>query len=226
MLTNSLLAGALGAAYLTILVLQLNPQIPLVSGTTWRWFATLALLYGLHLAVTFYLLIVVREFFALRVLSPGWASVRDAGLDGCRVGRGGIDLDVAERPRVPYRPDRRCDEANDRRRARHDRVGGVLLAIAIAHYSFGRRGSRVGASLFVLAAFASLALPLAARGDAVERPTGISKRLAVQVSGAASGGGAAGHDDPARRRLARLRAAARRRRTAARIRASFLKRAR
>ena len=43
MLTNSLLAGALGAAYLTVLVLQLNPQIPLVSATTWRWFATLGL---------------------------------------------------------------------------------------------------------------------------------------------------------------------------------------
>jgi len=27
MLTNSLLAGALGAAYLTILILQLNPQV-------------------------------------------------------------------------------------------------------------------------------------------------------------------------------------------------------
>ena len=36
MLTNSLLAGALGAAYLTVLVLQLNPQIPILSSTTWR----------------------------------------------------------------------------------------------------------------------------------------------------------------------------------------------
>jgi predicted AlkP superfamily phosphohydrolase/phosphomutase len=39
--------------------------------------------------------------------------------------------------------------------------------IAIAHYSFGRRGSRVGASLFAMAVIASLALPLAARGPAV-----------------------------------------------------------
>ena len=31
LLTNSMLAGALGAAYLTILVLQLNPQVPLVG---------------------------------------------------------------------------------------------------------------------------------------------------------------------------------------------------
>src|SRR5512141_2247069 len=74
MLTNSLMAGALGAAYLTVLVLQLNPHIPVLSATTWRWFATLSLLYGVHLAVTFYVVIVVREFFMLRVLSPGWAS--------------------------------------------------------------------------------------------------------------------------------------------------------
>src|SRR4029079_5821324 len=76
MLTNSLLAGALGAAYLTVLVLQLNPQIPIESNTAGRWFLTLCLLYGVHLAVTFYVVMVAREFFAQRVLSPGWASVR------------------------------------------------------------------------------------------------------------------------------------------------------
>ena len=71
MLTNSVAAGVLGAAYLTVLVLQLNPQVPLLSMTTWRWFLTLAMFYGLHLAVVFYVLMVAREFFSLDVLSPG-----------------------------------------------------------------------------------------------------------------------------------------------------------
>jgi predicted AlkP superfamily phosphohydrolase/phosphomutase len=53
-------------------------------------------------------------------------------------------------------------------------AAAVLLGIAIAHYSFGRRGSRVGASLFVLASFASLALPLAARGPGVDLPMPVS----------------------------------------------------
>jgi hypothetical protein len=53
LLTNSLLAGALGAAYLTILVLQLNPQIPLASSSVWRWYLTLGLFYGIHLALLF-----------------------------------------------------------------------------------------------------------------------------------------------------------------------------
>src|SRR5918992_6231480 len=76
MLTNSLLAGAFGAAYLTIIVLQLNPEVPLLSATPWWWFATFGMLYGVHLAVVLYVIIVAREFFTMDVLSPGWVSVR------------------------------------------------------------------------------------------------------------------------------------------------------
>lgn len=170
MLTNSLLAGALGAAYLTILILQLNPQIPLVSNTTWRWFATLALSYGLHLAVIFYLLMVLREFFALRVLSPGWASVRVLawmGAASAAVASTLMWLNV----RGFYAS--LTEDASRRMTAgalATTASAAVLLVIAIAHYSFGRRGSRVGASLFALATFASLALPLAARGQGIDLP--------------------------------------------------------
>ena len=184
MLTNSLLAGALGAAYLTILVLQLNPQIPVVSGTTWRWFATLALLYGVHLAVTFYLIIVVREFFALRMFSPGWASVRVLAWMGA--------ASAAVASTLMWLNLRGFDTALTADASRRMAVGaiattasaGVLLLIAIAHYSFGRRGSRVGASLFVLATVASLALPLAARGNAVDPPAAISRRALVRTADA------------------------------------------
>jgi hypothetical protein len=167
MLTNSLLAGALGAAYLTVLVLQLNPQVPLLSDTVWRWYLTLCLFYGVHLAVAFYVMIVTREFFALRVLSPGWASVRLLAWMGATAAAaaavlmwlnvGGFHAALTE-------------EAAWRMTAGAlaTTVSAVtLLGIAIAHYSFGRRGSRVGATLFSLAVFASLVLPVAARGRAV-----------------------------------------------------------
>ncbi len=187
MLTNSLLAGALGAAYLTVLVLQLNPQIPIGSNTTWRWFLTLCLLYGVHLAVTFYVVMVAREFFAQRVLSPGWASVRvlawmaaasaaaAAALMWLNVGGFHTAL---------------TDEASWRMTAgaiATTASAGVLLIIAVAHYSFGRRGSRVGATLFVLAAFASLALPLAARGPAVDLPPPIAAVRQSAGAGTAEG---------------------------------------
>jgi hypothetical protein len=164
MLTNSLLAGGLGAAYLTVLVLQINPEIPLLSGTTWRWFTTLGLLYGVHLAVASYLLMVLREFFSLDGLSPGWASVRVLAWLGAaaaaaaallmwlNVGGFGATLTDAGVRRMTAGA------------AATSASAVVLFGIAIAHYSFGRRGSRVGASLFLLAAIASLALPLAARG--------------------------------------------------------------
>ncbi len=187
MLTNSLLAGALGAAYLTILILQLNPQIPLVSNTTGRWFATLALSYGVHLAVLFYLVVVLREFFALRVLSPGWASVRILawmGAASAAVASALMWLNV----RGFYTS--LTEDATRRMTAgalATTAAAAMLLVIAIAHYSFGRRGSRVGASLFVLAAFASLALPLAARGPGVDLPMPIAQ-LHTQAALAAAPG--------------------------------------
>lgn len=166
MLTNSLLAGGLGAAYLTVLVLQLNPEIPLFSYTTWRWFLTLGLLYGVHLAVVFYVVMVAREFFALDGLSPGWASVRvlawlaaaaaavAAALMWLNVNGFATSLtDVAARRMTSGAVATTVSAV-------------VLLGIAIAHYSFGRRGSRVGAALFLMAVFGSIALPLAARGPA------------------------------------------------------------
>ena len=184
MLTNSLLAGALGAAYLTVLVLQLNPQIPLVSDTTWRWFLTLCLLYGVHLAVIFYVVIVVREFFALRVLSPGWASVRVLAWMAASAAAGAAAL--------MWLNVRGFHAALTEEAAWRMTVGAiattasaaVLLGIAIAHYSFGRRGSRVGATLFALAVIASLVLPLAARGRAVALPAPISAVPDMHAGGA------------------------------------------
>jgi predicted AlkP superfamily phosphohydrolase/phosphomutase len=190
MLTNSLLAGALGAAYLTVLVLQLNPQIPLLSATVWRWYLTLGALYGLHLAVLFYVVMVVREFFALDGLSPGWASVRLLAWMAAAA--------AAVAAALMWLNVRGFGAALSEIAARRMTTGaiapsaaaGVLLGIAIAHYSFGRRGSRVGASLFVIAAFASLALPLAARGPAVDPPAPLAPQPGTD-GGSSTGSGQA-----------------------------------
>jgi hypothetical protein len=164
LLTNSLLAGALGAAYLTILVLQLNPQVPLASASVWRWYATLGAFYGIHLAVLFYATMLVRELVSVRIFSPGWISVRLlAWLSAiaAAVAATLMWLNLTGFPTL-------FDEA-DARRFAYGAVATtasafVLLMIAIAHFSFGRRGSRVGAALLSIAIIGSLALPLAARG--------------------------------------------------------------
>jgi hypothetical protein len=164
MLTNALLAGALGAAYLTILLLQLNPLVPLFSSSVWRWYLTLGALYGVHLALLFYVAMLAREFISLTTFSPGWISVRLlAWLSAIAAAVAAV---------LMWLNLRGFPNALDESAARRFTFGAaamtasafVLVVIAIAHYSFGRRGSRVGAALFLIAITGSLALPVAARG--------------------------------------------------------------
>ena len=167
MLTNSLLAGAFGAAYLTIIVLQLNPEVPLLSATPWWWFLTLGTLYGLHLAVLLYAVIVAREFFTMHILSPGWVSVRLLAWMGAVLSAAAALLMWLNVRGVAAALG---DTATWRMTAAAVAATAsavVLVAIAIAHYSFGRRGSRVGVWLFVIAVIASMTLPIAARGPGV-----------------------------------------------------------
>jgi len=170
--TNSLLAGALGAAYLTILLLQLNPEVPLVSHTVWRWYATLALFYGVHLAILFYVTMLLREFVSVEVFSPGWISVRLLAWLSAVAAAVAATLMWLNLNGFPTL----FDETATRRFAfgagATTASAVVLLGIAVAHYSFGRRGSRVGAALLAIAITGSLALPIAARGAGGPLPLG------------------------------------------------------
>ena len=170
--TNSLLAGALGAAYLTILLLQLNPQVPLASHTVWRWYVTLGAFYGIHLALLFYVTMLLREFVSVHLFSPGWISVRLLAwlsAAAAAVAATLMWLNLNGFPTV-------FDESATRRfafgAAATTASAVVLVGIAIAHYSFGRRGSRVGAALLAIAVTGSLVLPIAARGPGGALPLG------------------------------------------------------
>src|SRR5260221_1471178 len=76
MLTNSIIAGALVGAYVTLLVLQLNPAVTLTSAAVVRLIATWWVFYGIHGAVFFYVLCVIRQLIAADVRLPGWVSLR------------------------------------------------------------------------------------------------------------------------------------------------------
>ena len=170
MLTNSLLAGALGAAYLTIVVLQLNPHVPLLSMTTARLYAALAIFYGAHLAAFFYLLMVARELVSLTALSPGWVSVRVLAWLAAASALVASALMWLNLDGFTFALDETALRRMSAGAAATTATSLVLLGLAAAHFSFGRRGSRVGAALLTLAIVGSLALPLAARGPAVPPP--------------------------------------------------------
>src|SRR5258708_32460726 len=165
--TNSLLAGALGAAYLTILLLHLNPEVPLVSRSVWRWYATLGAFYGVHLALLFYVTMLLREFVSVDIFSPGWISVRLLAWLSAAAAAVAATLMWLNLNGFPTL----FDESAARRFAfgagATTASAVVLLGIAVAHYSFGRRGSRVRAAPLVLPLPGSLSPP--ARGAAGAR---------------------------------------------------------
>ena len=169
MLTNAVVAGTLAAVYIAILFLQINPHLPLDLRVLWPLLVVVVGFYAIHAATLFYMLIVLRQVMSTELLSPGWLSLRLLSWLSAGAASGaallmwlnlqGLRTALAEEV------------------ARRLGVGAVamglcalaLLAIAVVHYSFGRRGSVVGASLYAMAVIASVTLPIAARGQGVPR---------------------------------------------------------
>ncbi|MEO6006819.1 MAG: alkaline phosphatase family protein [Vicinamibacteraceae bacterium] len=169
-MTNALLGGLLGAAFVTILVLQLNRQIPLAWSTAAPLYGRLALFYTPHLTVAFYAMLIIREALARRPLAPGWLSIRILSWVGLIVVAAAAALMWANFAGYELALD------DDSRRRLGAAAGAttlcavLLLVIAVVHYSFGRRGSRVGATLLTLTLLASIGFPLTARGWGDPRP--------------------------------------------------------
>lgn len=165
LLTNALLAGALGAAVCGQLLLFLNPSVPLDVGTVfslgWRLLATV----GIVLGAAFYVASLVRYLFSRR--SPGWLSLRLlTWMTTSVVALGALLMWLnlsAFGASLPPDSARRMALA-----AGVLAVGAlVLLVIALVHYSFGRRGSRVGGMLYAIAVVGVIVLPMVARGPVV-----------------------------------------------------------
>jgi predicted AlkP superfamily phosphohydrolase/phosphomutase len=146
----------------------------------------LGIFYGVHVAAFCYALMVGRELAGMPPISPGWVSVRVlAWLSAATAATAsllmwlnvtGFELTLGE-------------TAGRRMTAGAFATGAtavVLLGLAGAHYSFGRRGSRVGAALLAITVFGSLALPIAARGPAV-RPAVATPPTAIPPARTVSG---------------------------------------
>ncbi|HEY3384453.1 MAG TPA: alkaline phosphatase family protein [Vicinamibacterales bacterium] len=188
MFSNAVLAGGLGAVYLSVLFLQLNPTVPLYPMNFAPLVVTLALSYGVHMTVVFYALIVARQIVAAEPLSPGWVSLR---LLSWLFGASALFVATLMWFNLrAYAPMLALDTS--RRMAAGAAVltmcALMYLAVAFAHYSFGRRKGRVGATFVGLAFCASLVLPLAARGPG-ESLRLMSRPLDIDAVPARSGTG-------------------------------------
>lgn len=180
LLTNAVLAGALGAAMLLQLLLLLNPELPLrvsvVAALGWRLLVTA----GAAMALVFSLASLLRYRVTRR--SPGWLSLRLlAWMSTLVVGLAAL---LARLNLSTFEPS--LTEAAARRfgAAAVTLVvtTAVLLLIALVHYSFGRRGSRVGGTLYAIAIIAAIGLPLVARGPGERAPSLASHVRSVDAS--------------------------------------------
>src|SRR6478736_280884 len=175
MLLNSVIAAGVASAYLTTLVLQLNPAISIDPGTLLPLAAVLGVAYGANLTVAFYALIVLRQILAVEVLSPGWLSVRLLSWL-CTIAAGGAAA-------LMWLNLRGFGDFLDPMTRNRMFVGASLvtgatvafLAIGLAH--LGRRGGRVSAMTLSLTMVASIVAPVVARGPAHQPP--ISPRMSA-----------------------------------------------
>jgi Type I phosphodiesterase / nucleotide pyrophosphatase len=182
MLTNAMAGGVLVAMYLVVLVLQLNPQVPVASMTAVRWFWALLALYGPYLSVAIYFLILLLELVASRPLRPAWFSVRLLAW----LGSAGAAL-AALAMWANLRGFRAVlsEDAADRMRQgalATSVFAAVLLTIAALRYSVARRGSRVAAALLLLSMAGSVVVPVLLRGPGEVPVPPARRRVASRTS--------------------------------------------
>ena len=164
MLSNSVIAGGMAAGYLSVLVLQINPQYPIDPAPITELVLMLGAAYGINLTVMFYALIVFRQILAAEVLSPGWVSVRLLAWLLTMAASGGAAamwLNLSGLGAV-------LDVETARRMAAGAIVvtaaAAVFLMIGLAHIN--RRGGRSSATILVLTALMSVIMPTVLRGPA------------------------------------------------------------
>jgi hypothetical protein len=177
LLTNAVAGGVLVATYLVVLVLQLNPQVTVVSLTAGRWFLALLAFYGTYLSVAMFLLLLAREALVTSPLRPAWLSVRLLAW----LGAGGA-MAAAWVTWANLHGFRAALSAGAAERMREGAIAtsvcaGLLLVIAVMRYSFGRRGSRATGVLLVVVMVLSVVVPLGLRGP-VELPVPAVRRSA------------------------------------------------
>jgi predicted AlkP superfamily phosphohydrolase/phosphomutase len=168
MLSNSVIAGVLASCYVLILILQLNPRLPISPRRLIPIAGTIGLYYAVHLSAIFYVLLVLRQLFARDLFSPAWVSVGVLAWLGASAAAAGSALMLANLNTFEL--------VLEPQAIRAITLGAALLAtfavlfafVGLLRRSFGSR--LLWAAGLVAAAAGSIAGPMAVRGDATIPP--------------------------------------------------------
>jgi hypothetical protein len=171
MLSNSVIAGALTAAYLTVLVLHLNPGFPLTIGAVLPLAIVMTMRYGAAAAAVFYALIVMRQTAASEMLSPGWLSVRVLSWL-CTMAAGVVAL-IMWLNLSTYRTALDPDVAGHLTAAALTLSGSAVVFLLIAFAHLDRRGGSASAVLLIAMMTISIVALTTTRGwNAASRAVG------------------------------------------------------
>jgi len=187
MLSNSVFAGLLASIYLTLLLLHLNPTVPLTARAVWPLLTVLTISYGLHMAVVSYALYVMRQIAIVEPSSPGWISLRlltwsAAALSGTAavitwLHASGLQtsLDARARPGIVYA-------------ATSFAVATlVFLVLGFAQIAARRRLRATVAILFTMATVTSIVVPVMLRAPSVPVPAERATRSAIDPESVSGG---------------------------------------
>lgn len=164
LLVNAVTGGVLIASYVVVLVLQLNPQVPILSTTALGWLGAVMSFYVPYLSVGLYFLLLVAELMSSKPFRPAWLSVRLLAWLGAAGASAAAaitwaNLQAFRNVLSPASAERLGDGA-----IATSVCAVVLVATALWRYSFGRQGSRGAAALLGASMLVSVAVPLWLRG--------------------------------------------------------------
>jgi predicted AlkP superfamily phosphohydrolase/phosphomutase len=187
MLSNSIAAGCLAAAYVLIVVLQLNPTLPLSPVRLAPLVATVGVFYLIHLTLACYVLLIVWQLLSREVFSPAWISVGVLVRLGAVAAAGGAVLMWANLSTF--------ERVLDERTVAEMVEGAAALGLAAVLFAvldqvrraFAGEPRGLLASALVIVAVLSVAVPMALRGRGQVQPLQ-ARRLDIGTGFSPAGG--------------------------------------
>ena len=187
MLSNSVFAGLLASVYLTLLLLHLNPSVPLTAHAVAPLFTVLIVSYGLHIAVVSYALYVIRQIAVVEPSSPGWISLRLLTWSAAVLSGTAAVLTWLHATGLQNALDTRAMPGIIYAATSFAIATLVFLTLGFAQIAARRRLRATVAILFTVATITSIVVPVALRAPALSVPGERATRSAIDPE-AASGG--------------------------------------
>ena len=168
MLSNSVAAAMLATCYVLIVLLHLNPRLPLAPARLVPLVESVGLFYVVHLIVLFYALLVARQLLARELFSPAWISVGILAWLGAVAAAAGSALMWANLSTFTLVLAPETVAAMTQGALALAVSSALFLLVGFGHWNSDDTQRALWAACLVIVAGVSVAIPLVFRGRAVE----------------------------------------------------------